>query len=79
MSDEKSISELVSDLKDATSAFNEAEGVESRARLDKTTAINRMNNAQKALDAAILALKKEAPRDSDWKQSERLAQMKERK
>lgn len=36
------------------------------ARNEETTALNDLNSAQKALDAAYAELRKDAPRESDW-------------
>lgn len=38
-----------------------------RARRDETTALNRVNEAQKKIDALTAELKKQAPRGSDWR------------
>ena len=39
------------------------------ARRRETDALNRVNAAQKEFDALVALLKKEAPRDSDWRRS----------
>lgn len=39
----------------------------NRARRDETDCRNRLNQAQKKVDELIATLKKQAPRDSDWK------------
>jgi indole-3-glycerol phosphate synthase len=44
---------------------------EARASRDTTSALNALNEAQKAFDAAVAEIKKAAPRDSDWKRAER--------
>jgi hypothetical protein len=57
---------LVSDLADAAKAREEAERAESLARSVSTDALNRLNAAQRAFDAAVAEMKKKAPRDSNW-------------
>lgn len=68
---EPSIATLVANLTAATAALCEAEKKESFARSDRNNCINRLNEAQKALDAAIEKLRKDAPQSSDWKSRQR--------
>lgn len=55
----KAYEEAKSDLLSAVKALAQAQQSETSAR-------NRVNNAQKAIDAAITEMRKEAPSDSDW-------------
>lgn len=68
MSDETTpdLAELQRQLKEATTAYEEASCEENRARNVATDARNRLNRAQKALDGAVAQLRKNAPRDTDW-------------
>lgn len=50
--------------------FEDAEAAESIARSEKTSALNALNAAQKAFDAALEVFKKAAPRESDWSRQE---------
>lgn len=54
----------------AKEAFEAAEKAESAARNVATDARNRLNEAQRAFDKAVVALRVDAPRASDWKASE---------
>jgi hypothetical protein len=42
------------------------------ARIAETTALNRLNEAQRQLDKIVAQMRKEAPRDSDWKRDDRM-------
>ena len=44
------------------------------ARTEETECLNRVNKAQKKLDELVGALKKQAPRDSDWHRASRPGQ-----
>lgn len=63
----KTISDLHTELQGALDAHASAQQRASMARSEETDALNRLNAAQKAFDAAIADLKKQAPRESDWK------------
>lgn len=65
---DKTIQQLCDELTAATREFNEAEKKESWARSETTICKNRLNQAQKALEARMTTLAKDAPRDSDWGQ-----------
>lgn len=54
------------ELRLATEALKDAEVLERQARHAATTARNRLNAAQKAIDNALQRMKAQAPRDSDW-------------
>lgn len=60
---------LQANLAKAISDWKLAETSASRARSEETAALNRMNQAQKALDAALTKLREEAPRGSEWQMS----------
>jgi hypothetical protein len=51
----------------ATEALAKAQAEVAAARSVETTCINRLNQAQKNLDDLVAGLKKNAPRDSDWR------------
>ena len=63
-------SELFDELKQATEAYKIAESETSAARSRETSALNRLNKAQKAVSDMMFDLKKVAPRDSDWRRSD---------
>lgn len=63
----KTITDLHNDIVHAAQAHQSAQQRASIARNEETDALNRLNQAQKAFDAAIAELKKQAPRDSEWK------------
>lgn len=63
----KSISELHQAVVSATEAHQSAQSRASIARNEETDARNRLNEAQKAFDAAVAEMRKQAPRDSEWK------------
>lgn len=58
---------------EAQAAHATARQEEERARGSTTSALNRLNAAQKQLDAALADLRKDASYESDWKQTERRA------
>jgi hypothetical protein len=58
---------LINELKEAQNALETAEKRTAIARNEQCNALNRVNNAQKAIDAAILELRKGSPRQSEWK------------
>lgn len=61
---------LIDELNDARGRYESAKIEESTARGNATTALNRLNAAQRAVDGAIEQVKKQAPRDSDWQRRE---------
>jgi len=65
------ILKLASELQDANSAYISAKDRTQIARGEETTALNRLNDAQKRLDAAMAEIRSVAPYDSHWKQSEK--------
>lgn len=64
---EMPIVEAANKLAMARSEFESADVAYQRASRDRTTATNRLNEAQKAFDAVVAEMRKDAPRDSDWK------------
>lgn len=54
-------------LEDAVTALEQARINEDAARKATTSATNRVNQAQKAMDDAVAALRDRAPRESDWR------------
>lgn len=58
-------------LADCTVAYNEAVRLASQYRGAETNALNKLNDAQKAVDAFVDEQKKAAPRSSDWEQTKR--------
>lgn len=67
-----SMDQLLADLATARTLYDEAQKAESIARNECCTALNRLNAAQKAVSARMMALMKDAPRESNWAQ-ERMA------
>lgn len=63
---DKTIEQLCKDLEHAKEAYRSAEQRSSFARNEATDALNRLNQAQKALEARMLTLAKDAPHESDW-------------
>ena len=68
-SETKDLTTLTEALDAARVAYEEAELAESQARSRRTAALNRMNDAQKAFDKAVGAIRAKGPRDSDWGRS----------
>ena len=62
--------EMFDELKQATEAYKIAESETSAARNRETSALNRLNKAQKAVSDMMFDLKKVAPRDSEWRRSD---------
>lgn len=67
MSVDKTISDLFAELEAATAEHKDAERAESAARSTLTAATNRLNAAQKAVDAHMKKLRESAPWNTDWK------------
>jgi hypothetical protein len=55
------------ELSEASEAYLTAEAAEREARMRATEARNRLNDAQKAFDAAVTKLRDSSPAGSDWK------------
>ena len=62
----KQLKEALDAFKEATEQHEVAERLASEARNRETHCKNKLTEAQKAIDALMVALKKGAPRDSDW-------------
>lgn len=62
----RALPEIMADLAGATQSLVEARGREDEARREATSALNVVNRLQAELDAALVALKKSAPRETDW-------------
>ncbi len=62
--------EAVADLEKANAEFGLAHDRLREASSGETAARNRLNQAQRKVDDAVIALKKAAPRDTDWRERE---------
>lgn len=71
MSDKVQFADLIAELQLAQAHHEDLVRAEAMARSNECVARNRVNAAQKAIDAAMADLKKAAPRDSDWAQERR--------
>ena len=67
----KPIIDLLQELEEAKKMLEEAERQESIARNNRCSALNRLNDKQKQVDAWYCEQTNAAPRDSHWKESER--------
>jgi hypothetical protein len=63
----KTLVDLAEAVEEARFAYDEAKRQASYARNDECGALNRLNAAQKAFDAAVEELRQKSPRDSDWR------------
>lgn len=63
----KSIQSAMNELEEAHNQYDSAHSDSRAANLRETEALNRLNNAQKKFDAAVDAIKKDAPCRSDWR------------
>lgn len=66
--------DLGTNLEIALAEYKDADDKLSAARSEEIAALNKLNSAQKALDDFVAKMKKEAPRQSDWKTAERAQQ-----
>lgn len=64
----KMLAEVIGELYSAKGAYQRADHRYRDASKDHTSALNRLNDAQKRFDAVVADMKKAAPRDSDWQQ-----------
>lgn len=71
--DAEELARLGQNLRDAEEAFQAADSAESVARNDRSSALNRLNDHQRKLDAFIAKLKEASPLAGDWKQNAALA------
>lgn len=56
-------------LDEARSIYDAAHKEAEAARRGETNALNRLSEAQKAFDAAVIEVRKDAPWNSNWHQS----------
>lgn len=68
MTEGTSLADLEKSYREAKEAHETARRESSRAQSVECDALNRLNDAQKALDAAYLKLVSDAPHRSDWGQ-----------
>lgn len=69
---ENSLRQAIQKLDKAGADFTEANAEYSMASQARTNALNKLNDAQKAFDAAETEFRaSHAPRDTDWGQAER--------
>lgn len=66
MAEMKTFAELEAEVIEANAALVEAQKAESAAGQLRCNALNRANRAHAALDAALLAMRKCAPPDTNW-------------
>jgi len=59
--------EAIEELETASALLMKCQAATSTARNAETTAINRVNEAQKRVDTLIADMKKAAPQGSDWR------------
>lgn len=69
MSKERPLSDIEHDLHVARESLRAAEQRTAIARNEETTARNYVNDLQKEIDQRVVALRKSAPRDTDWSRS----------
>lgn len=69
MKDTELLTKLYSDILLRTATLAECTARSRDARNSETDALNRLNEAQKAFDEYVVALKKNAPTESDWKRA----------
>jgi hypothetical protein len=68
--EQRSLAELEAELKDAIKAHFYAAQQSALARNEECSALNRLNAAQKAIDAAVDSHRTSAHSDSDWSRRE---------
>lgn len=61
---------LIAELHAASKAHELAQQQTSMAQNSECTALNRVNDLQKQIDAELAKVRKTAPRESDWKRVE---------
>lgn len=66
------LGELQEELEKAVKRFDDCEREESQARSRTTSARNDVNQLQKQIDSVLAAMRKAAPRDTDWKREKGL-------
>lgn len=68
---EKSIAELIEDLKVAEATLIDLGRKAAAARSAETDALNRLNAVQKAIDSWYKQRRHDSPPDSEWKAADR--------
>jgi hypothetical protein len=63
---DKTMQQLCEEMAAAEVAYNQAERAESQARSNACNAKNKLNACQKAVEARMQTMLKNAPADSDW-------------
>ncbi len=74
MSINSDMNQAIIDLDTAIQRHAMARKRESEARNETCAAINRVNDAQKRVDALVGEMKKLAPRESDWNRPQGIAE-----
>lgn len=67
--DPNDLGELAQAVRVATATLEDRRREEAQAGTRATEALNTLNQAQRALDAAFAKMRSAAPRDSDWKRA----------
>lgn len=67
----KDLSALLVQLDGAQMNLVEKQAAASYARNAETSALNKVNELQKKVDALIAEIKSKSPRESDWKRADR--------
>ena len=70
MTNDIDISDLIKQVRNATIRHAGAKDLVDEARREETTALNVLNEAQRLLDQKIEDLKKQAPKESDWRRED---------
>lgn len=60
------MNEAIIELANAIERHAQAQRRASEARGEECAALNRINEAQKKVDALVQTMKKQSPRESDW-------------
>lgn len=67
----KTMADLLAELERAMAEHHEAELCETAARAKMNSAVNRINDAQKAIDELVAATRKIAPWNTRWHSQDR--------
>ena len=65
------LTDLYQAVLDAQGKLEAVKSEEHAVRLKATVALNKFNEATRVFDAAIRDIKKNAPKDTDWRQEQR--------
>ena len=60
------LANAVAAVASAQDHYHRAHEAANQARREETTALNKVNEAQRHFDALVAEVKKSAPRDTDW-------------